>query len=145
MVELKTVTKENLEEVLNLNVWEHQESFVSSTAHSLAQAYIYRETAFPFAVYADNVLVGFIMMGYYEAKNQYTLWKFLIDKNQQAKGYGSEALKLGIKYLKDRFGTREIYTGVALGNERAKRLYRSIGFIETGFVEDNMEEMRYTD
>ena len=76
MVELRTITKENLEEVLSLNVWEHQESFVSSTAYSLAQAYAYRETAFPFAVYADNAIVGFIMMGYYEAKNQYTLWKF---------------------------------------------------------------------
>ena len=50
MVELKTITKENQEEVLNLKVWEHQESFVSSTAYSLAQAYAYRETAFPFAV-----------------------------------------------------------------------------------------------
>ncbi len=143
MVELRTITKENLEEVLSLNVWEHQESFVSSTAYSLAQAYAYRETAFPFAVYADNAIVGFIMMGYYEAKNQYTLWKFLIDKNQQGKGYGREALEKGIKYLKDRFGTKEIYTGVALGNERAKHLYRSIGFKETGLIENNMEEMRY--
>ena len=143
MVELRTITKENLEEVLSLNVWEHQESFVSSTAYSLAQAYAYRETAFPFAVYADNAIVGFIMMGYYEAKNQYTLWKFLIDKNQQGKGYGREALEKGIRYLKDRFGTKEIYTGVALGNEGAKHLYRSIGFKETGLIENNMEEMRY--
>ena len=145
MVELRTITKENLEEVLNLNVLEQQESFVSSTVYSLAQAYAYRETAFPFAVYADNSIVGFIMMGYYEAKNQYTLWKFLIDKNQQGKGYGREALIKGIKYLKDRFGIREIYTGVVLGNERAKHLYRSIGFKETGLVEDNMEEMRYVE
>ncbi len=143
MVELRTITKENLEEVLNLNVLEHQKSFVSSTMYSLAQAYAYRETAFPFAIYADNSIVGFIMMGYYETKNQYTLWKFLIDKNHQGKGYGREALIKGIKYLEDRFGIREIYTGVALGNERAKHLYRSIGFKETGLVEDNMEEMRY--
>mgnify|MGYP003296158768 CR=1 FL=1 len=147
MVELRTITKENLEEVLNLSVLEDQESFVSSTVYSLAEAYAYRETAFPFAIYANNTLVegavGFIMLGYYEAKNQYTLWKFLIDKNHQGKGYGREALIKGIKYLKDRFGIREIYTGVALGNERAKHLYRSIGFKETGLVEDNMEEMRY--
>jgi len=143
MVELRTITKENLEEVLNLSVLEDQESFVSSTVYSLAEAYAYRETAFPFAVYADNSIVGFIMLGYYEAKNQYTLWKFLIDKNHQGKGYGREALIKGIKYLKDRFGIREIYTGVALGKERAKHLYRSIGFKETGLVEDNMEEMRY--
>ena len=144
MVELRTITKENIEDVLNLSVSEYQEWFVSSTACSLAQAYVYRETAFPFAVYADDTIVGFIMMGYYEAKKQYTLWKILIDKNQQNKGYGREALKQGIMYLKDKFDAREIYTGVALGNEEAKHLYSSIGFKETGLIEDNMEEMKYT-
>ena len=142
MIELCPITKENLEEVLSLSVFEHQESFVSSTASSLAQAYVYHKTAFPFAVYADGIIVGFIMMGYYEAKKQYTLWKFLIDKRWQDKGYGREALKQGIKYLVDRFGVSEIYTGVALGNETAKHLYSSIGFKETGLVEDNMEEMK---
>ncbi|MBQ7781987.1 MAG: GNAT family N-acetyltransferase [Lachnospiraceae bacterium] len=143
MVELRTITKENLEEVLDLSVSEHQKSFVSSTAYSLAQAYVYHETAFPFAVYADDTIVGFIMMGYYEVKKQYTLWKLLIDKNQQNKGYGREALKQGIIYLKNKFDVKEIYTGVALGNEKAKHLYSSIGFEETGFIEDNMEEMKY--
>lgn len=38
---------------------------------------------------------------------------------------------------------KEIYTGVALGNETAKHLYASVGFVETGVVEDHMEEMRY--
>lgn len=143
MVELKEITKDNLDDVLNLKVAEHQTSYVSSTVHSLAQAYVYRETAFPFAIYADRILVGFIMLGYYEARNQYTLWKFLIDEQHQNKGYGREALKLGIAYLKDRFDVKEVYTGVFLGNEAAKHLYSSAGFEVTGVVEDNMEEMRY--
>lgn len=142
MVELKEISKENLEDVLNLEISEHQEAFVSSNVYSLAQAYVYRETAFPFAVYANNILVGFIMMGFYESRNQYTLWKFMIDKQHQNKGYGREALKQGITYLKDKFGAKEIYTGVSLGNEIAKHLYNSVGFKETGVVEDNMEEMR---
>ncbi|MBQ7761334.1 MAG: GNAT family N-acetyltransferase [Clostridia bacterium] len=142
MVELREVTKENLEEILNLNVLEHQKAFVSSTATSLAQAYVYRKTAFPFAIYVDNTIVGFIMLGYYEDRKQYTLWKLLIDKNHQNKGYGKEALRQGIKYLKDNFEVNEIYTGVALGNEKAKHLYSSVGFEETGLVENNMEEMK---
>ncbi|MBQ8383065.1 MAG: GNAT family N-acetyltransferase [Clostridia bacterium] len=143
MVKLKEITTDNLEDVLNLQVSVHQEKYVSSTAYSLAQAYVYRETAFPFAIYADNMLVGFIMFGFYESRNQYTLWKFLIDKQYQNKGYGREALKQGIAYLKERFGVNEIYVGVALENEQAKHLYSSVGFAETGMVEDNMEEMRY--
>ncbi len=142
MVELRAITKDNLDEVLSLNILEHQKAFVSSTACSLAQAYVYRETAFPFAVYADNIVVGFIMMGYYEDRKQYTLWKLLIDKNHQNKGYGREALRQVSAYLKDNFGAKEIYTGVTIGNEKAKHLYRSIGFEETGLIEDKMEEMK---
>jgi len=142
MIELRGITKENLEEVLNLDIFEEQRTFVSSTAVSLAQAYVYQGTAFPFAIYAKDILVGFIMLGYYEARNQYTLWKFLIDKNYQGKGYGREALKLGIKYLREKFDAREIYIGVSQGNEKAKQLYQSMGFEMTGLVEDNMEEMK---
>lgn len=102
MVELRAVTQDNLEDVLNLNILEQQEAFVSSNAYSLAQAYVYRETAFPFAIYADNTIVGFIMLGYYEDRKQFTLWKFMIDKRYQDKGYGRQALKQGIVYLKDK-------------------------------------------
>lgn len=143
MVDLRTITKDNLEDVLNLKISEQQKSFVSSTAYSLAQAYVYGENAFPFAVYADNTIVGFIMLGYYENRKQYTLWKFLIDKEYQRKGYGKDALKQGLIFLIEKFDVKEVYTGVALGNEVAKHLYSSIGFVETGFVEDNMEEMKY--
>lgn len=141
MVQLKKITKDNLDEVLALSVAEHQKSFVSTVADSLAQAYVYRDTAFPFGIYADDEAVGFIMLGYYESRKQYTLWKFLIDKRFQNKGFGKEALKQGIVYLKERFHAKEIYTGVSVGNETAKHLYKSLGFVETGLVEDNMEEL----
>lgn len=144
MVELREITKDNLEDVLSLQIAEEQELYVSSTAHSLAQAYVYKEKAFPFAIYADDVLVGFIMMGYYEERKQYTLWKFLIDKEYQNRGFGRVALKQGIAYLQEKFGVSEVYTGVLLGNEVAKRLYESCGFVETGLVEYGMEEMKYS-
>ena len=144
MIELREITKANLNTVLALEVFDHQKAFVSSVVASLAQAYVYKDTAFPFAVYAGNTLVGFIMLGYYEARNQYTLWKFLIDKKYQNKGYGKEALKKGIQYLQNTFHAKEIYTGVSVGNEQAKHVYKSLGFAETGLVEDGMEELKLT-
>ena len=142
MVELRPVTKDNIDAVLELNVFEEQRAFVSSTVESLAQAYVYRETAFPFAVYADEEPVGFIMMGYYEEKAYYTLWKLLIDRKHQRKGYGRKALELGILFLKERYRVSDIYTGVSPGNTAAKSLYLSMGFKETGVFENNMEELR---
>ncbi len=142
MVELREITKDNLEQVLALRISESQKDFVSSTAHSLAQAWVYKDTAFPFAIYADGEMVGFIMLGYYEIKKQYTLWKFLIDERYQRMGYGRSALKLAIKYLTDTFNVTEIFTGVAFGNDVAKALYQSVGFEETGEVDDFQLEMR---
>ena len=142
MIRLEEITRENIDEVLALKVDESQKSFVSTNGDSLAQAYVYPETAFPFAVYEDSTMVGFIMMGYYEVKEYYTLWKFMIDRRYQNKGYGRQALRLGIQYLQNRFDVSEIYTGVVHGNSVAKKLYESVGFVDTGLVELGMEEMR---
>lgn len=142
MVELREITKDNLEQVLALRISESQKDFVSSTAHSLAQAWVYKDTAFPFAVYADNEIVGFVMLGYYEERSQYTLWKFLIDEKHQHKGYGRKALKLAVQYLIDRFNVAEIFTGVAYGNDVAEALYRSVGFVKTGLEDDFQQEMK---
>ena len=142
MIRLEEITRENIDDVLSLKVDESQSSYVSSNGDSLAQAYVYSKTAFPFAVYEDNTMVGFIMMGYYEEKSYYTLWKFMIDTRYQNKGYGRKALELGIQYLKDRFDVSEIYTGVVPGNVVAKKLYESVGFKSTGLMELGMEEMR---
>ena len=141
MVHLKPVTKENLDAVLMLRVNENQKDFVSSTAEALAQAYVYNETAYPFAVYDDQEIVGFIMMGYYEEKEYYTLWKLLIDQRYQGHGYGRAALERGIVFLKDRFHAKKIYTGVIPENGAAKNLYKSVGFEETGLFENGMLEL----
>jgi diamine N-acetyltransferase len=142
MIHLEPVTRDNIDELIGLSVREDQQSFVSSVADSLAQAYVYSEDAYPFGIYEDDTLVGFIMMGYYEMKSYYTLWKFLIDQRYQNKGYGRKALELGIAYVKDRFNPPDIYTGVAPGNMVAKKLYKSVGFEDTGLIECGMEEMR---
>ncbi|MCH5263123.1 MAG: GNAT family N-acetyltransferase [Lachnospiraceae bacterium] len=137
MVELKEITKDNYEECLNLSVADNQRNFVSSNVHSLAQAWVYYNTAFPFAIYADNIMVGFIMLGYYEAQNYYTIWKLMIDTHYQNKGYGKIALKLGIDYLVNHFNVKEIYTAYEMNNSVAKKFYRSFGFRETGVVVGN--------
>lgn len=142
MVQLRPVTRENLDAVLQLKVDESQTGFVSTTAESLAQAYVYGKTAFPFAVCSDQTIVGFIMMGYYEEKKYYTLWKLLIDQKYQGRGYGKAALEMGIAFLKERFRVNEIYTGVIPGNKTAQKLYESVGFEETGLVENGMKELR---
>lgn len=142
MVELRKVTKENFEEVIRLSVADNQASFVASNVYSLAQAGVYQETAFPFAIYADDNLVGFIMMGYYEKESQYTLWRFMIDKKYQGKGYGKLALKLAVNYMIYNFEVKEIGTGTHCENFVAQNLYKSIGFKETGEIDGDQIGMK---
>lgn len=142
MVELRKVTKENFEEVIRLNVNENQVSYVATNIYSLAQAGVYHETAYPFAIYADEILVGFVMMGYYEREQQYTLWRFMIDKKYQGKGYGKIALKLAINYMIDNFNVTELGTGTHVKNFVAQNLYKSVGFKETEEVDGDQIGMK---
>lgn len=132
MIALRKITKENYEECFHLKVADSQMDFVPSNIYSLAQAWVFRDTSYPLAIYADTTLVGFIMLGYYEVKNYFTVWRFMIDEKYQNKGYGKEALTAGIKFLISNFKVTEVYLSVESNNTIARKLYRSLGFIETG-------------
>ena len=84
---------------------------------SLVQAYAALGTgcqAFPFAICRDKKPVGFLMIGFNEAalyeidgeeppqavKNNYSLWRFMIDKRYQNRGYGKEALRLALDFIR---------------------------------------------
>ena len=142
MVELREITKENYEEVLALHVSAAQTAFVPTVTEALAQAWVYKDTAYPFAVYADGVPVGFIMLGYYELRDQYTVWKFLIDERYQRRGCGKEALRLAIRWLREKFDVSEVFLGCAHENRIAEKLYASVGFQRTGFETETGFEMR---
>lgn len=141
-ISLKKITPENFEDIIKIKVSDKQKEFVSSVLYSLAQAYVYRENAFPFSIYKDDIPIGFIMFGFYEQRKQYTLWKFLVDKEYQHKGYGKAALLIGIECMKSEYGVREMYTGVSLNNTVAEQLYKSVGFRLTGIVENGMKELK---
>ena len=142
MVELREITKENYEEILSLQVSKEQRGFVPTVTEALAQAWVYRGTAYPFAVYDDGKPVGFIMLGYYEEKEQYTVWKFLIDEKHQRKGYGKAALRAAIEWLQQTFRVTEVFLGCAHENHVAEKLYASLGFMRTGVETETGFEMR---
>ena len=142
MVELREITAENYEAVLALRVSESQKAFVPTVTEALAQAWAYRDTAYPFAVYAGGEPVGFIMLGYYAEKDQYTVWKFLIDEKYQRRGYGKQALLLAVDWLRSQFHVGEVFLGCAHENHAAEKLYASVGFRRTGFKTETGFEMR---
>ena len=57
LVELKEINKDNIDEILGLKVSTEQNDFVQTTSHSLAKAWAFRDTAFPFAIYEPSLLI----------------------------------------------------------------------------------------
>ena len=149
MVHLEKVTYNNALAVCELSIFESQYPFVADNEESLVEAYLAvtsdESYAWPFAVYDDDTLVGFLMIGYNEAalegpeapaslKNNYSLWRLMIDKRYQNQGCGREAVRLALEYIKTwpRGEAELCETSYNPENEVAKRLYASFGFEENG-------------
>jgi len=64
----------------------------------------------------------------------YYIWRILIDKNQQGKGYGKQAIEKIIEEIKTMpHGKADrIYTSWNPNNIASKLLFKSFGFVETG-------------
>ncbi len=142
MFELRAVTKDNFEDIISLSVTENQIPFVPSNVYSIAQAGVYKETAFPFGIFVNDNLVGFVMVGYHEIEKQHKLWRLMIDKNHQGKGYGKSALKFTVDYMIKHFKIKELETRTHCDNIVAQNLYKSIGFKEIAKEDGNQIKMK---
>ena len=140
MVELKTITEDNFLDAFRLKLAPGQESFVSHPIRSLAQAYVYRTQCQPFGIYADEKMVGYVMVIYDYDVPEYDVWHMMIDAASQGQGYGSEAMNRVIDYIKTKpFGdSNRVALTCNKDNPVARKLYESKGFAATG-VEDEDE------
>ena len=147
MLRLEKINGKNVWEILKLSVSEEQKNFVARNEISIIEAYTAITAnghAFPFGIYDDDQPVGFLMIGfdaddYWDdapaiAKGNYNLWRLMIDKNFQGKGFGKEAVKLALEFIHTFPCGKADYCWLSYEpeNEAARRLYQSFGFKETG-------------
>jgi diamine N-acetyltransferase len=89
-------------------------------------------------LYINAEPVGFLMYGvnYGHSRFQAFIIRLMIDEQFQGKGYAKEAMKS----LLERFRTDDKLKAVGISygpdNEVARRLYASLGFVETGEMLD---------
>ena len=142
-IRLMPINDDNRDAVLSLSVREDQ-PFVAPNDVSLRQADEANAeqpgVARPFAIYADEKLVGFCMFAFdpeeEDEDDRYWLWRFMIDKNEQDKGYGQAALREIIQYFRDN-GADRLFLSTEPENERGLHIYHKAGFRETGIIEDD--------
>ncbi|KXO01872.1 GNAT family N-acetyltransferase [Bacillus cereus group sp. TH150LC] len=147
-IQLKVVTRENWEDALQLQVKENQRKFVPAVAVSLAKVYIKPDgdnvEYIPFAIYNGDLMVGFVMHAVVkETTDMYWINGFIIDQNQQGKGYGKAALQESIYLIKNTYkACKEIRLTVHKDNIPAKKLYESYGFQSLGHDYDGEQVYR---
>ena len=152
-IRLEEVNYWNYDDLIDLKVKESQKEYVASNIYSLAEAYATvasKGNALPFGIYLEDKPIGFLMIGYYPdleyarkafgedeeipdyVPGSYLVWRFMIDQEYQGKGYGREAFRLALEYIKTRpCGSAEYcWLSYEPENEVAGKLYRSFGFEE---------------
>ena len=137
-IRLKDVTADNWEAVTELKLAKGQKHTVAGNAYSLAESK-FNPYAVPRAIYAGKKLVGFIMyetLHEEDEPNTYSIYRFMIDKRQQGKGYGRRALEQVIEEISRKEDCKRITICYVPSNTTAKQFYASIGFKDIGLDED---------
>lgn len=133
-VHLRNVTRENFRECLNLQVSEWQRGLVATTTQSLAEAYV-DPNLFPLAVYDAAAcgyeqpkvpMIGFTM--YEITAGVGFIMRVMVDEKYQGQGYGRATMIEIIRRLKLCPDVEIIATSYRKENERAAKLYQSLGF-----------------
>lgn len=139
MITLREVTDDNFGQVIKLSdtLTDYQKKCVAPNVVSLAQAYVNYDRAWPRAIYFNEEVVGFVMLALYdedipkEDLPAYYLWRFMMAKDHQQKGYGKEVLDLIVKKCKEDH-IKTLYTSCEMTGDQPYQFYIKYGFTDTG-------------
>jgi diamine N-acetyltransferase len=153
-VELRDiVTEADRAAAMLLDVRPDQASFVASVEQSFADA-LRDARACPrhWTVHADGEIVGFVMISDgipierlasdTDLIGPYFLWRLLIDRRHQRKGYGTATLDAIVAYVRSRPGADALFTSAGQGEGTPQPFYERYGFVPTGGVVDDEVVLR---
>jgi len=139
---LREVTQENWRATLGLAVFPEQQRFIAdyvpTAAIALAKAYLRPGGLIwvPYAFYAATEMVGFTELAYEPGSpDNYWIFHFFIDHHYQGRGYGTQALRLFLQFIRGHHPQcQALQLTVHPENAYAQHLYTRAGFRPTGAV-----------
>lgn len=141
-VEVRPVGKDNWRDVAALRVQEEQQDFVAATSYYLTLC-LMEQLWQPVAAYAGDEVVGFAMWAVDPDEPDATwIGGVVIDHRHQSRGLGRALMMALITWLRERPGCDSVALSCEPSNERARALYLSMGFVETGEMVDAEVVMR---
>ena len=133
-IELKEVTVDNFEDVIELELNEDQRDYVADNAFSIAESKFFPAYQ-PRAIYSNGKVVGFLMYQSIDDEEQpveYEIFRFMVDRRYQKTGIGRKAMELLLNEIKSNGNVKSISICYAPTNAVAKKFYGSFGFKEVG-------------
>lgn len=131
MIQLKPIDMANFEAVIHLELNASDRKMVAPNIYSLAEAYADRVSK-ALAIYDDDQLVGFVMYDYNKEERKGYISRLMVADRFQGKGYGRQGLLLALEELQISPGIERIQISYHPDNIKARQLYLSLGFKETG-------------
>jgi len=141
LILFKEITRENFWDCIELSVTEEQVNFVTSNAVSIAQSKVQPE-CIPLAAYDDDLMIGFVMYCIDKDDGEYWIYRMMIDKQYQSKGYGKRVLKKLLEIIEQDKSHNKVFLGVHKESIYAVKLYKSLGFDFNGQVFGSEHIMR---
>ena len=137
-INLREINENNFNQVIKLydGLTDYQKKCVAPNVYSLAEAYANKDRAWVRAIYLIDKPIGFIMMALWdddipkEDLPAYYLWRFMISREYQNKGFGKKVLDIIIKKCQtDRIKT--LYVSCEMEEKQPFEFYIKYGFIDT--------------
>ena len=135
-MELREITADNWRAVVGIEPRGDQRRFVASVAYYLNLCH-YGGVWQPVALYVGDKPVGFAMWGYDAEEDSHWIGGLVIDAKHQGRGYGRGAMEAVLDHLARQPGFRESARSYEPENTVARKLYMSLGFVETDEWVDN--------
>ena len=132
-VSLREITVDTVNQVIQLSdtLTEGQQKLLASNAVSIAQAH-FLPKAWPRAIFANETLVGFLMLHDNSDSGDYFLWRLMIARSHQRKGFGRRAIELLVDYIKTRPNAVYLCASYVPLDKGLDVFYEKLGFASTG-------------
>lgn len=142
MITFRPITEDNFDAIIAMRRPDG-ENFVASNAKSLAQCWLYRDDGdvFPWAICADEMPVGFLLLEEDMDEKALILWRIMFPPEHTGKGYGTQAVRLVIEQAKQSGKYDVILLDCAPDNAIARHVYEKAGFVPSGNAEHGCDEM----
>jgi diamine N-acetyltransferase len=136
-IHLKKVDRCNWVACVKLSLHPDQVGNLASNSNTIAEAKFEPHHRLR-AIYKDNDVIGMLSFCHEDDPldlELFWLFRFMIDKEHQGKGYGSNVLALVLEEVRG-LGGKRLQTMCKPSNAAAAQAYRSFGFKEIGTLND---------